>query len=94
MPLPETAPETHLVAHMRDEAHRFAITYHRSVRGKLTSALDQIEGVGPGRRRVLLRTFGSLSAVKEASLEQLEAVPGLPKAVAKRVFQGLRESSG
>jgi excinuclease ABC subunit C len=90
VPLPETAPETHLVAYMRDEAHRFAITYHRSVRGKLTSALDRIEGVGPGRRRKLLRAFGSLSAVKDASLEQLEAVPGLPKTVAKRVFEGLR----
>ena len=88
--LPEGAPETLMVGRLRDEAHRFAVTYHRKVRGKLGSALDGIEGVGPERRRLLLKRFGSLSAVKTASLEELEAVPGLPRAVARRVFDELK----
>lgn len=90
--LEEGAPETRLVAFLRDEAHRFAITYHRKVRGKLTSALDEIDGVGPERRRALLRHFGSLSGVREASLDDLRAVPGLPGPVAERVYESLRQS--
>ena len=91
VPLPEEAPETHLVAHLRDEAHRFAIGYHRQVRGKLTSQLDGIPGVGPSRRRSLLRRFGSLTGVREASLDDLTSVPGMPRAVAERVYRKLRE---
>ncbi|WP_372808363.1 helix-hairpin-helix domain-containing protein, partial [Pontiella sp.] len=91
IPLPEGAPETLLVAHLRDEAHRFAISYHRTVRGSHRSALDRIDGIGPERRRRLLRTFGSLTGVREASLDDLYAVPGLPKAVARRVYASLRE---
>src|SRR5690606_34913957 len=53
------APETLLLAALRDEAHRFAITYHRKVRGSLTSELDAVTGLGPARRRALLRHFGS-----------------------------------
>ena len=85
------APETLLVTHLRDEAHRFAITYHRKVRGRITSALDEIPGVGPTRRRMLLRHFGSLEAVKAADLETLRAVPGLPEMVAERVWDALRD---
>lgn len=92
LPLTQGAPETLLVTRVRDEAHRFAIAFHRQVRGKLASALDGIEGVGPERRRRLLENFGSLSGVRGASLEQLEGVPGLPKVVARRVFDGLRLS--
>ena len=88
--LQDTAPESRLVAYLRDEAHRFAITYHRKVRGALTSALDAIEGVGPERRRALLRHFGSLTGVKAASLDELRAVPGLPERVAQRVYETLR----
>ena len=87
------APVTLLVAAIRDEAHRFAITYHRKLRGKLTSVLDEIEGVGPGRRRILLRYFGSLSAVKSATLAQLMAVPGVPGKVGQRIYRHLRPRS-
>ena len=88
--LPEGAPVTLLVARIRDEAHRFAISYHRKVRERLTSELDRIPGVGPSRRRALLRRFGSLRGVREAGLEELKAVPGLGAAVAERVFHALR----
>lgn len=88
-PLPAGAPETLLVAALRDEAHRFAITYHRQQRGKLTSELDDVPGVGPTRRRALLRHFGSLTALRAASREQLRAMPGLPQAVADAVFDKL-----
>ncbi|MEM7204391.1 MAG: excinuclease ABC subunit UvrC [Planctomycetota bacterium] len=89
VPLRDGAPETLRVARARDEAHRFAITYHRKVRGRLASKLDEIDGIGPSRRRTLLRHFGSLSAVRQASLTDLCDVPGLPRAVAEQVFQQL-----
>ena len=91
IPLPEDAPVTLLVARVRDEAHRFAITYHRKLRGTLTSALDAIPGVGPTRRRALLRHFGSLTRVRQAELDELRAVPGLGDAVAERVYASLRQ---
>ncbi len=89
IPLVNGSPAMLLVAAIRDEAHRFAITYHRKKRGALTSELDGIPGVGPARRRQLLRTFGSLSGVKAATLEELEAV--VPKAVAEAVRERLGE---
>lgn len=89
--LPPAEPATLLAAAVRDEAHRFAITYHRKLRGSLTSALDRIPGVGPARRRTLLRTFGSLEGVTRASLEELRAV--VPDAVAEAVYEGLQRSS-
>jgi len=92
IPLPMQAPETLLVAALRDEAHRFAITYHRASRSRLTSELDDVPGIGPARRRALLRHFGSLSALREASLDQLEAMPGLPKSVARTIHATLHRS--
>jgi excinuclease ABC subunit C len=89
-PLPAGAPETLLVAALRDEAHRFAITYHRQQRGRITSELDEVPGVGPTRRKAMLRHFGSLSALRAASREQLRAMPGLPQAVADAVFARLQ----
>lgn len=86
LPLADQAPETLLVAALRDEAHRFAITYHRKQRGKLGSELDDIPGIGPARRRAVLRHFGSLSAVRAASREELRQSP-LPEAVAEAVWQ-------
>jgi excinuclease ABC subunit C len=82
-----------LLQRVRDEAHRFALTYHRQLRTKsgLASALDDIPGVGPKRKRALLKHFGSLAKVREASLEELEAVPGLPAQVARNIYHGLRE---
>ncbi|MBK8977978.1 MAG: excinuclease ABC subunit UvrC [Planctomycetes bacterium] len=87
--LDDGSPPWRLVTALRDEAHRFAITYHRQLRGRVASVLDDIPGVGPSRRRLLLRRFGSLSGVRAASLDQLRAVDGLPAAVAERVHRAL-----
>ncbi len=89
IPLTADAPETLLVAALRDEAHRFAITYHRQTRGRIASELDEIPGIGPTRRKALLRHFGSLSALRLASSDELRAVPGLPAVVADAVWQRL-----
>ncbi len=78
-----------LVSAIQEEVHRFAITYHRQKRGKsrLRTSLTQIEGVGETRARALLRHFGSVSAVREASLEELYRVKGVTKPVAEAVFK-------
>jgi excinuclease ABC subunit C len=69
---------------VRDEAHRFAVTFHREVRKKtaLRSALDGVPGVGPARRRELLKTFGSVEGVRRASLDELLAVKGITRRAA------------
>ena len=87
IPLGKDTAEMLLVAAIRDEAHRFAITYHRKQRGKITSELDDIPGVGPTRRKALLRHFGSLTRMKQASREDLLATPGVPAAVAEQVYE-------
>jgi excinuclease ABC subunit C len=89
---PPDAPETLLLARLRDEAHRVAIQYHRKLRSKaaVDSALDVIEGVGDKWRRELLRRFGSVRGVREASLEELLAVPGLGRQRALRIRENLR----
>jgi excinuclease ABC subunit C len=89
IPLPLQAPETLLVAALRDEAHRFAITYHRKTRGRIGSELDEVPWVGALRRKAMLRHFGSLSALRAASREDLRAMPGLPQAVADAVWERL-----
>ena len=85
--LPQGSPALFLLERLRDEAHRFAITYHRKLRGRrqVASALTAIPGIGPQRRRLLLRHFGSVGRLKSASLDELRAVPGLPEAVAERL---------
>jgi excinuclease ABC subunit C len=85
--LPPDAPETYLLARIRDEAHRFAIEYHRRLRRKRTvrSALDDIAGLGPKRRTALLRAFGSAAGVKEAGFEELRAA-GMPENVAQAIL--------
>jgi excinuclease ABC subunit C len=85
--LPRGSQSLFLVQRVRDEAHRFAITYHRKVRGKkgLRSALDDLPGVGPRRKRALLQTFGSLSGIKAASVDELAAVPGMTRRTAQLV---------
>jgi excinuclease ABC subunit C len=77
--LPRTSQAMYLVQRIRDEAHRFAITYHRQVRGRsgLRSALDEVHGIGPKRKRELLRRFGSVKGIRAATLEELAAVPGM-----------------
>lgn len=84
--------ELHLMTAIRDEAHRFAITFHRQRRKRatLTSALESLPGVGPSRRKALLRHLGSMAAVKEASVEQLAGVPGISATLAQSIHQALR----
>lgn len=88
---PHTA-ERYLVEQIRDEAHRFAITGHRKRRKKrtLTSVLDEIPGIGPAKRRALLKELGSLKAVKDATDEQLAAVSGIGKELARKIREALR----
>ena len=80
----------HLLERIRDEAHRFAITYHRKERGTITSRLDGIAGVGPARRRALLTAFGSVAGVSEASVEQLAGVEGISPELARVISEALR----
>ncbi|NOZ29183.1 MAG: excinuclease ABC subunit UvrC [Chloroflexi bacterium] len=85
--LPRGSEALHLVQRIRDEAHRFAITHQRNRRRKaaLASALDEIPGIGPKRRQALLRRFGSLDAIRQASVEELAAVPGMTRAAAEQI---------
>lgn len=85
--LPQTSPELFALTRLRDEAHRFAITFQRKVSRKrgLQSELDQVPGVGEARRTALLRHFGSLKQLKEASIEELAVVDGVGPAVAERL---------
>jgi excinuclease ABC subunit C len=89
--IPRTSEALYLLQQIRDEAHRFAITYHRSRRGKrmTQSVLDGVPGLGPGRRKRLLRTFGSVKRMREASVQELSAVPGIPLGVAEAVHRAL-----
>ncbi|HEY7063223.1 MAG TPA: excinuclease ABC subunit UvrC [Chloroflexota bacterium] len=85
--LPRGSQSLFLVQRIRDEAHRFAITYHRKLRGKkgLHSALDDLPGVGPKRKRAMLRAFGSLNGIKAASVDELAAIPGMTRRTAQLV---------
>ena len=85
-------PELQLLQAIRDEAHRFAITYHRSLRGKrnLVSILDHIEGIGPKRRKALWGAFKNLDAMKAATVEELAAVPGMTRQTAENVYYFFR----
>ena len=81
-----------LITRMQDEAHRFAITYHRSLRGKrnLASVLDDIPGVGEKRKKNLLKHFGSFTKIREASMEELLEVEGINRTVAEEIYSYLR----
>ncbi len=94
--LPRESPALHLVQRVRDEAHRFAITYHKSLHKKtaLFSLLDEIEGVGPKRKKALFTHFVSINAIKEAPLEALEAAPGMNKRAAKAVYEYFHKEEG
>ena len=86
--LPEDSEALYLVQRVRDEAHRFAITFHRSLRSKrnLKSALDDIPGIGKARRLALFKTFGSLEGIRQASVEELAGAPGMNKKAAQAVY--------
>jgi excinuclease ABC subunit C len=85
--LPRRSQALYLVQRIRDEAHRFAITYHRDVRGKraLRSELDDIAGIGPGRKKALLKRFGSVRRIREATLDEVAATPGISRDLAERL---------
>jgi excinuclease ABC subunit C len=86
--LDHETPELQLLQRVRDEAHRFAVEHHRTRRDKAmtSSILDDLPGIGPVRKRVLLRHFGSPEAVVAATREELEATPGLPGKVARELY--------
>jgi excinuclease ABC subunit C len=92
--LPEQSPGLHLLQRIRDEAHRFAITFHRQRRDAAArgSMFDQLEGVGPVRRRALLQHFGSAERIVAASQEELEGVPGVPARTARRIYEQLHKA--
>ena len=81
-----------LITRIQDEAHRFAIEYHRSLRSKaqVKSVLDEIPGVGPARRKALMRHFGSINEIKEASVERLCEVPEIPEHIGRQIYAFFR----
>jgi len=89
--LPRGSPALKLLQGIRDEAHRFAITYHRTLREKRTlgSLLDTVPGIGPRRKALLLARFGSVDGLRRASLEELLSVPGLPRSTAELLYKAL-----
>ena len=90
--LPSGSPSLYLIKQVRDESHRFAITFHRELRDKAMtrSVIDDVPGVGPKRKRVLMRRFGSIRRMRGATVEELAATPGIPAEVATAVWQALR----
>jgi len=90
------SPVLFLVQRVRDEAHRFAITYHKSLRKKAAfrSVLDLLPGIGPKRKKQLLKRFGSLKRIREASVDDLVAVPGMTRPAAETVYEYFRQAEG
>ena len=88
IPIDTRSEVFHLITRIQDEAHRFAIEYHRSLRGKqqVHSVLDDIEGIGETRRKALMRKFKSLEAIRDASLEELEQTESMNRAAAEKVY--------
>jgi len=89
--LRQNSAPLYLLTRLRDEAHRFAITFHRKTRRKkrIGSVLDRIEGIGPARRRALLKRFGSVAGLKGATVEDMMDVKGISKALAERIAASL-----
>jgi excinuclease ABC subunit C len=89
--IPRQSEALYLLQRIRDEAHRFAITYHRQLRGKrmTKSAVDDVPGLGPGRKKRLLKELGGITAVKQAGLEDLENLSWLPEKVAHALYAKL-----
>jgi excinuclease ABC subunit C len=94
--LPKGSPGLILLKRIRDEAHRFAITYNRKVRTKrtITSALDDIPGVGPAKRQLLLTEFGSVERIRQMSVEELTRVKGINPKLAESILQKLSAAEG
>ena len=89
--LPARSQGLFLVQRIRDEAHRFAVTYHQQLRGKraVRSVLDEIQGVGPAKKRALLRKFGSVKGMRDATEADLAGVAGVGPALAARIKQAI-----
>ncbi len=89
IPIDKSSEAFRLITRIQDEAHRFAIEYHRQLRGKgqVHSILDDIEGIGPARRKALMRNYLSLDAIKEASVEELSKIPSMNEKAAEAVYK-------
>jgi excinuclease ABC subunit C len=89
--LPRNSQALYLVQRIRDEAHRFAVSYHRNVRQKkaVASLIDGVPGIGPSRRKALIKAFGSVRGVKAASVDEIAAVPGMNSRLAETVKEHL-----
>lgn len=87
--IPKSSSGLKLLQQIRDEAHRFAVTYHRVLRRKRTivSALDAVSGIGPARRRALIKHFGSVNSIREAAIDEIEMVEGITKDLAKQIWE-------
>ena len=92
--LDESDPALHLIQQIRDEAHRFAITYHQKLRSKALkqSLLDEIDGIGEGKKKALIKKFGSVGKIKESSLEEVAKTPGINKKLAESIHEKLKNS--
>ena len=90
--LPEGSPSLYLLKRIRDEAHRFALSYHKKLRSRqnIRSVLEDIPGIGKVRRSALLKTFDGLEGIKRASVEELSRVPGMNTKVAQAVYDYFR----
>lgn len=90
--LPSGSASLYLIKQVRDESHRFAITFHRELRGKAmtVSVLDEVPGVGPTRKKAIMKRFGSMKRLRAASETEIAEVPGVPAEVARSVFESLR----
>ncbi len=93
LPISHSSEGFHLITRIQDEAHRFAITFHRKLRGKqqVHSVLDDIEGIGPKRRKALMKRFESLEEIKNATIDELKEVEGFNLAAAKSVYEHFRK---
>ena len=94
VPIPKDSPALHLLQKVRDEAHRFAITYHRELKEKemVRSALDEIPGIGGKRKRILLEQFDSIEILRRSGVSELATLPGMNRKVAEQVLSYLRQN--
>ena len=95
IPMDKSSAGFHLITRMQDEAHRFAIEYHRSLRGKSQthSFLDDIEGIGPARRKALMKRYDSVDAMRQASLEELAQTPSMDLRAAQNLYDYLHDTN-
>jgi excinuclease ABC subunit C len=89
--VPRTSAALHLLQRVRDEAHRFALGYHQKLRQResIASALDSVPGIGPRRKKALLKKFGSVRGIREASLDELSQMPGITDKLAEKIKEYL-----